>query len=97
MQHFKNPLIVGLLALAALAACSSSTPPPAAAGVASPAATAPASAAAGAPAAVPAVAAISGYFAVRFLMNYLQRGSLAVFAVYRFVLAAVILITFLRL
>lgn len=42
------------------------------------------------------VAAISGYFAVRFLMNYLQRGSLAIFAVYRFALAAAIIVVFLR-
>lgn len=33
-------------------------------------------------------AAVSGYLAIRFLMNYLQRGTLKVFAVYRFVLAA---------
>ena len=37
-----------------------------------------------------AVAAISGYLAIRFLMNYLQKGSLKVFAIYRFVLAAAI-------
>ena len=41
-------------------------------------------------------AAISGYLAVRFLMSYLQRGSLKVFAAYRFLLAAVILVAFLR-
>lgn len=41
-------------------------------------------------------AAISGYFAVRFLMSYLQRGSLMLFAAYRFLLAAAILATLLR-
>lgn len=38
-------------------------------------------------------AAVSGFFAIRFLMSYLQRRSLAVFAIYRFAFAAVILIT----
>lgn len=42
------------------------------------------------------VAAISGYLAIRFLMNYLQRGSLKLFAVYRFVLAAAVIVAFLR-
>jgi len=41
-------------------------------------------------------AAVSGYVAIRFLMNYLQRGSLAVFAIYRFILAAGILLYALR-
>lgn len=36
-------------------------------------------------------AAVSGYLAIRFLMSYLQRGSLKVFAIYRFALAAAIL------
>lgn len=40
--------------------------------------------------------AVSGYLAIRFLMNYLQRGSLKVFAIYRFVLAAAILVMWLR-
>lgn len=43
-----------------------------------------------------AAAAISGYLAIRFLMNYLQKGSLTVFAIYRFVLAAAILVIWLR-
>lgn len=43
-----------------------------------------------------ATAAISGYFAIKFLMGYLQRGSLRVFAIYRFLLAAAMLIAFLR-
>lgn len=43
-----------------------------------------------------AVAAISGYLAIRFLMGYLQRGSLKVFAAYRFLLAAAILATLIR-
>jgi undecaprenyl-diphosphatase len=43
-----------------------------------------------------ATAAISGYFAIRFLMSYLQRGSLKLFAAYRFLLAAAILATLLR-
>jgi undecaprenyl-diphosphatase len=42
------------------------------------------------------VAAISGYLAIRFLMSYLKKGSLKVFAAYRFILAAAILATFLR-
>lgn len=42
------------------------------------------------------VAAISGYLAIRFLMSYLRKGSLKVFAAYRFILAAAILATFLR-
>lgn len=42
-------------------------------------------------------AAISGYLAIRFLMNYLQRGSLKPFAIYRFILAAAILVVFFRL
>lgn len=41
-------------------------------------------------------AAISGYFAIRFLMNYLQRGSLKLFAAYRFLLAAAILASLLK-
>jgi thiol:disulfide interchange protein DsbA len=48
LQHFKNPLILSLLALSALAACSSSTPPPAATD------------AAAAPAAAPAPATAAG-------------------------------------
>lgn len=39
-------------------------------------------------------AAVSGYLAVRFLMSYLQRGSLKVFAAYRFIVAAAILAIF---
>lgn len=42
-----------------------------------------------------AVAAVSGYLAISFLMNYLKRGSLSVFAIYRFVLAAGIVALFL--
>lgn len=41
-------------------------------------------------------AAASGYLAIRFLMNYLQRGSLKVFAIYRFILAAVIIFAWLH-
>jgi undecaprenyl-diphosphatase len=41
-------------------------------------------------------AAVSGYLAIKFLMSYLQRGSLKVFAIYRFVLAAAILVAFIR-
>ena len=41
-------------------------------------------------------AAISGYVAIRFLMNYLQRRSLNAFAWYRIALAAVILATLFR-
>ncbi len=41
-------------------------------------------------------AAVSGYLAIKFLMSYLQRAGLKVFAVYRFVLAAGILLSFLR-
>lgn len=37
-----------------------------------------------------ATAAISGYLVIRFLLDYLRRGSFAVFAIYRVVLAAVI-------
>ena len=40
-------------------------------------------------------AAVSGYLAIKFLMNYLKRGSLTVFAIYRFVLAAGVLGVFL--
>jgi thiol:disulfide interchange protein DsbA len=57
VSHFKSPLILGLLALAALAACSSSTPPPAAVGAASPAVAAPAPVAASGPATAAAPAA----------------------------------------
>ena len=34
------------------------------------------------------VAAVSGYLTIKILMNYLKRGSLTAFAIYRFVLAA---------
>jgi protein dithiol oxidoreductase (disulfide-forming) len=53
VQHYRNPLVLGLLALASLAACSSGTPPPAATEAAAPAAAAAAPAAAATPAAAP--------------------------------------------
>jgi thiol:disulfide interchange protein DsbA len=58
VSHFKNPLILGVLALCALAACSSSTPPPASAPAAGTpaAASAPAAANAGAAKAEPGAA-----------------------------------------
>lgn len=39
------------------------------------------------------VAAVVGYFSIRFLLNYLQKGSFKVFAWYRVLLALIILIT----
>ncbi|NLG86149.1 MAG: undecaprenyl-diphosphatase UppP [Firmicutes bacterium] len=38
-------------------------------------------------------AAVVGYLSIRFLLNYLRRGSYLVFAIYRFVLALIILTT----
>lgn len=40
------------------------------------------------------VAAVVGYLAIRFLLQYLRHGSYLVFAVYRFVLALIVLIAF---
>ena len=42
-------------------------------------------------------AAVSGFFAIGFLMSYLQRRSLAAFSIYRFALAAAILLTVARM
>lgn len=40
------------------------------------------------------VAGITGYLAIRFLMNYVQKKSLAAFAIYRFVFAVLVLLIY---
>jgi undecaprenyl-diphosphatase len=38
------------------------------------------------------VAAITGYFSIRWLLNYLNKGSYVIFAWYRFIFAVIVII-----